>query len=213
MKLLVSGSTKSLRSAVQRAPDAFGILTSPAAGNAIPSIVKSGLPWAIDNGAFSGFDEMAFQLLLVRAAYAQRKPEWVVCPYVVLGAVATLDLFSQWQWKIAQHGLPVAFVAQDGQERLPLPPYPLWTCLFIGGSTEFKLSRAAADLASEAKKRHKLVHMGRVNSRRRLAHALDVGCDSVDGSGMSRWGDVHLLKFARWLGVLKQQPVLDWGQG
>lgn len=105
MLLFVSGTTVSLRKSVKRTPEAFGFLTSPAAGNSLASIAAFGVPWVIDNGAFTGFDAKAFHLLAVRAAYAERKPDWVVCPDVVGSAVGTLDLFARWQGKIAALGL------------------------------------------------------------------------------------------------------------
>lgn len=48
--------------------------------------------------------------------------------------------------------------------------------------TEWKLGRAAALLTQEAKRRGKPVHMGRVNSRRRLRYAASIGCDTADGT-------------------------------
>ena len=210
MRLFVSGTTNSLRRQVAKTPNMFGFLTSPAAGNKVATIVSFGLPWAVDNGAFTGFDPQRFELLLVRAAYAERKPDWIVCPDKVADADETLRLFARWQYRIAQRDLNVAFVAQDGQEDLSLPPWPLWTCLFIGGSDSFKLSKASRDLAHEAKRRGKFVHMGRVNSLTRLRKAWSFECDSVDGTGMSRWGDRHLEKFARWLSEIEApRPIFQ----
>lgn len=209
MRLYVSGITKSLRREIAKSPDSFGFLTSPSAGNKVATICSFDVPWAIDNGAFTGFDPMKFHLLITRAIYAERKPEWVVCPDVVADAKATLVMFRAWINAIFALKLNAAFVAQDGQENLELPSWHLWTCLFIGGSTKFKLSRAAAELVEEAKLHGKTVHMGRVNSFKRLRHAHEIGCDSVDGTGMSRWGDRHLRKFCGWLSQLDEQPLLS----
>jgi hypothetical protein len=209
MRLFVSGATKSLRRHLAGNEKRFGILKSPAAGNRLERIGDYGIPWAIDNGAFSGFDAMAFELLLVRASYASRLPQFVVCPDVVGNARQTISLFGKWQYKIASRGLPVAFVAQDGQEDLGFPPLPLWSCLFIGGSTRFKLSECAANLAALARSYGKWVHMGRVNTFRRLRYAASIGCDSVDGSRMSRWGD-ELAHFVRWLKRIDDQPILEF---
>lgn len=196
MIYLVSGSTASLRRMKNR--KYLGFLATPAAGNSIKSILSLGIPWACDNGAFSGFDSEAFSIFLVRAAHAERKPIWVTCPDVVADAGATLDLFGQWQFQIARLGLPVSFVAQDGQESRRVP-WSLFSCLFIGGSTEWKLSRHAVDLARRAKRFGKLVHMGRVNSFRRMEIARSMGCDSVDGTSATRWGDAYISRYSRWL--------------
>ncbi|MGG3456938.1 hypothetical protein ABES01_23505, partial [Paenibacillus rhizolycopersici] len=64
----------------------------------------------------------------------------------------------------------------------------------------YKLSETVRWLVKEAKWRGKWVHMGRVNSRMRLSYARDIGCDSADGSGYSRFPDARLpdaLKFLK----------------
>src|SRR5208282_3846784 len=53
---------------------------------------------------------------------------------------------------------------------------------FIGGSTDWKLGPEAKRLTTEARKRGKLVHMGRVNSTKRLLVAQRFGCDTADGT-------------------------------
>jgi hypothetical protein len=83
--------------------------------------------------------------------------------------------------RIRAAGYRPALVAQDGLEALPVP-WEAFDVLFIGGSTAWKLSEACFSLIAEAKRRGKWVHMGRVNSLRRLRIAKSVGCDSVDGT-------------------------------
>lgn len=48
--------------------------------------------------------------------------------------------------------------------------------------TEWKLGPACAELVAEAKAKGKWVHMGRVNSLKRLTYADSIGCDSADGT-------------------------------
>jgi hypothetical protein len=64
--------------------------------------------------------------------------------------------------------------------------------LFIGASTEWKLGPSAEALVAQAKDRGKWVHMGRVNSHRRIRYAASIGCDSVDGTKWVRWRDAYL---------------------
>ena len=45
---------------------------------------------------------------------------------------------------------------------------------------------------AEAKRRRKWVHMGRVNSERRIRYAASIGCDSIDGTKWVRWRDIYL---------------------
>lgn len=205
--LLISGHTTTFARIVADYRDVLGCLTTPAAGNTVARCLRSGLPWAIDNGAFSGFDRAAFMRLCERA-YGLPGCLFVVAPDVVGDARATLDAFPFWGGVIRNLcRQPVALAGQDGAEDLDIP-WNDFACWFIGGSTRWKLSQASADLAAEAKRRGKWVHMGRVNSFRRLQAAYDMGCDSVDGTGMSRWGDRHLAKFCQWVRRLGAQPVL-----
>src|SRR5581483_11599077 len=131
----------------------------------------------------------------------------VVCPDVVADARATLERFKIWQEAIRQTGLPLAFVGQDGAEDLDIP-WENFACWFIGGSTRWKLSQASADLALEAKRSGQWLHMGRVNSLRRLQAAFDMGCDSTDGSSHSMFGDKYIYRDLAWLVRLHDQPVL-----
>lgn len=188
MLILVSGSTKTVKQLDHLG--GLGILLTPGNWNAVASVVATGLPYGIDNGCFSGFSPGAFRRLVARAA-GQPRLLWVVCPDVVGDARATLELWGVWSPALRDAGVPVAFVLQDGQERYELPAAD---CYFIGGSTRFKLSQAAADLAAEGKRRGALCHMGRVNSLCRLKVAHGFGCDSVDGSGYSRFAAVARSK-------------------
>jgi hypothetical protein len=160
--------------------------------------METSLPWAADNGAFAGFNEQKFLRMLDRIG-GKKGCLFVVAPDVVTNARATLELFHAWHREIAARGLPVAFVAQDGQEALPVP-WKRIDALFVGGSTEWKLSEHARALCRKAKAKGKWVHMGRVNTRKRMQLACSWNCDSVDGSGFSRWPDARIPKGLRWIG-------------
>lgn len=114
---------------------------------------------------------------------------FVVAPDVVADAESTGRLFREWRDQLA--GVPVAFVAQDGQ-RARSVPWDQFAALFIGGTTSYKLGPAAAELAADARARGKWVHMGRVNSYRRIAYARSIGCDSIDGGKWAIWRRRHL---------------------
>lgn len=212
MRILVSGSIRMVRALAADWPDHLGILLTPANGNSVANVVKTGLSWGIDNGAYSGFDPAAFRRLVKRAV-GQPRLLWVVCPDVVANARKTLQLYSEWWYELASAGLPVAFVMQDGQEDYELPEAD---CYFLGGSTRFKLSVAAADLMQEGQRRGALTHVGRVNSMRRLRMAWERGADSVDGSSYSRFHhrtlthrpDMSLERHLRFLRSLEYEPNL-----
>jgi hypothetical protein len=98
--------------------------------------------------------------------------------------VATWAKFKELAPVVQSMGYPVALVAQNGMEAMPNVREQLEACdaLFLGGDTRWKLSRHAEALATQARALGKWVHMGRVNSFRRLQQAKLMGCNSADGT-------------------------------
>lgn len=206
MTLLVSGATL----VMAEHPD-IGVLVVPRAGNH-PEHVQ-GRVWAMDNGAFSGLDVPAFLRMLRRyqpyqASQGYQACRFVTAPDVVANAAETMDLFRDWEPAIHAWGYPVAFVGQDG---LSLSDVPWQSCeaVFLGGSTAWKLGRVARDLAAYGQARGKWVHMGRVNSKRRLAYAARIGCDSVDGTSWSRWSRRYIPTFERTMRRFNGGPLFE----
>lgn len=202
--MLVSGATKTVRR-LQGHPN-LGVLLVPNNGNA----PIADLPWAIDNGAFSGLDEAAFRKLLAKHVHVADRALWVTCPDVVSDHDATLSKFRQWAPEIAALGYPLAFAAQNGLTMANIESVP-WgeiACIFIGGDDEYKLG--SRWLIAEAKRRGKLVHVGRVNSLKRLRWAHDAGADSVDGTSVSMFADRWLPPFLRFIGSLEKQSSFQF---
>lgn len=212
MRLLVSGNTRQVRRIAAYFPEHLGFLMAPNNGNRA-SILHSGLPWAADNGAFSGFDAERFRRFL-DAIKLQPRCLFVACPDVVGDAASTLRWFGEWCLEVRSAGHPVAMVGQDGSEKTDIPwsDFDAW---FIGGSTRWKLSQASVDLAAEAKGRGKWIHCGRVNSMKRLGWAMRIGCDSCDGSSYSRFHhrsithrpDMSLERHLRFLVAAERQEL------
>jgi len=186
--LLVNGATKTIK----RYSDSrhLGHLLNPRKMNSVEMVNSTGLMWAADNDAFNGFNPAVFTKMLEKIQ-GQERCLWVTSPDVVGDAEKTLKLFNHWEPIIHSYNLPVALVGQDDLESLEVP-WDRFEAFFIGGSTKWKLSESAYKLALEAKKRGKWVHMGRVNSIKRLEIARLYGCDSVDGSGFSRFPDTKI---------------------
>jgi hypothetical protein len=166
-------------------PDKFGILIRSVMGSRfadknLGEIVR-GFKWAMDNSAFSG-NFNAENYIEKMGAMTSRVSTclFVTAPDVVGNAKDTISLYPEWREKIRSFGFPAAFVGQDGLENYGLPDD--FDALFIGGSTKWKLSKAARELAQESKRRGKWLHMGRVNSLARIHYAESIGCDSVDGT-------------------------------
>ena len=209
MLLLVSGSTRTVGELSLKWPNHLGHLVTPSNRSSIGSLLKTGLFWAVDNGAFSGLDPVRFRRLLRRVAQHSRCL-FIVCPDVVGDAKETLRLFDEWEEEVRATGQPVAFVGQDGAENLDLP-WDRFECFFVGGrkperGREWKLSRAASDLCHEAKRRGKWVHVGRVNSLRRMRAVFEGNmADSVDGSSASMFGDTYIRKYLEWIAGIKRE--------
>jgi hypothetical protein len=140
--------------------------------------------FAIDNGAFAGFDSRAFLSLLDREKARRKQCIFLAVPDVVGSARRTLEVFDHWAPKLS--GWPLALVAQDGQEHLPIP-WDRITAVFVGGSTDFKLSTQAEHIVRAAKALDKWVHTGRVNTPGRFEYFEKMGADSIDGTGLSRY--------------------------
>lgn len=117
---------------------------------------------------------------------------------VVGDARATLERSLPVVPLIRALGYAAALVAQDGLEELVVP-WDSFDVLFVGGTTEWKLSAAARELVAESKRRGKWVHMGRVNSAQRLLYAQRIGCDSVDGTYLAFTGSQGFAQVREWL--------------
>lgn len=159
-----------------------------------------GATWAFDNACFGkdypGDDR--WQSWLHRHVPHLDRCLFATAPDVVGDAVTTLELAQRWLPVIRGAGYRAALVAQDGLEDLDVP-WPSLDVLFIGGTTEWKLGPGATHVVREAVARGVPVHMGRVNSRKRLLWARDLGCASADGTFLAFAPDTNLERFRRWV--------------
>ena len=165
--------------------------------------------WAADNDCFSGFNEDRYRRMLDRIVTAVTRwdctpPQFVTLPDVVGNHDATLQLWGHWHRHLGERNLNRAFVLQNGAERHGWKgiPWDYIEALFIGGDTDFKLSRFARDMAAVGRWMGKWIHMGRVNGLRRLRYAVDIGCHSCDGSSMGRFAEDKLIPMAASLNQL-----------
>lgn len=174
----------------------LGFIDTPAQGNLRPK----GVIWCADNGCFGkgwpGYE--AWVAWLKKNSHAAGDCLFATAPDVVGEAELTLARSEPWLPVIRELGYPAALVAQDGVEKMKLD-WDSFDVLFLGGSTEWKLSPEAAELVAEAKRHGKKVHMGRVNSRKRYRYAKSIGCDSVDGTFLVFGPEVNLPKLLSWV--------------
>lgn len=178
---------------------------TPLSGYGFPRLERIGMPLALDNGCYSGFDERKFRKMIVEAKQSECDIMWVACPDVVGSASDTNKLFQEWRDELT--GFRVAYVGQDGAEDLDVP-FNAFDCLFIGGSTDWKLSESARCLIHEAKRQNKTVHVGRVNSEKRLRYCYRLGVDTVDGSGYFRYKWWYLGQTLQFIDGLHRQGTL-----
>lgn len=185
--------TKGLQSLLKYDPRNVGRMLTPRALGRIHDTPRAGFLWAADNDAFSGFHHDRYVKML---DYIADVPGclFITCPDVVGDADATLQLFDKWHDLVSDVG-PVGLVGQDGLTPNRVPWDDIQT-LFIGGTTEWKLGEDARLLMKEAQERGKWVHMGRVNSWRRVEYAKACGVDSIDGTQLSWFSDTYIDRFA-----------------
>ena len=164
------------------------------------------LPWpgsfAIDNGAFSSCDVPKFRAFVRGLEPVKCRCSWLAVPDVVGSARRTLEVFRMLAFDF--HGWPLALVCQDGAQHQEIP-WDRIAGVFIGGSTEWKMSQHAGHIIKAAQLLGKHTHVGRVNTPERFAHFDGLGVETCDGSGASRY-DWMLDKIAD---SLKVRPLLE----
>jgi hypothetical protein len=161
-----------------------GLMCQP--GNSYHLRIERFSYWAADNGCFNDkwVEDKWIDWL---AALPREKCLFAVAPDIYPDAVGSLERGRAFAPIIREMGFPVAIVAQTDAEKLDWP-WDEFDCLFVGGErkipgwSEWKESDAAAELVKRARSNGLWVHMGRVNSLRRLQRARQVGCHSVDGT-------------------------------
>lgn len=193
MRLLVNSS--STYPWYSKYPEWFGWLYTPTSlPFALKSIqAKTILPCYADNEAYKGLNKIKFMRMI--SLLQPNDIQWLVMPDAVGNAEKTTKYFHMLYPSLRRFKL--AYVLQDNVTP-EMIPYDLITTVFVGGSTEFKMSAHTLDLCKDAKMKGKNVHVGRVGSIKRLKHFLCVA-DTIDGSGWSRFADYNLPKYIRFM--------------
>lgn len=160
-----------------------------------------GFRYGLDNGAWTAhlqgctLDLTAFNKAVELMGQGA---DWIVLPDIVAGGHRSLDLSLAWLESLRPLDVPLLIAVQDGMHLTDLRPYlgPR-VGLFVGGSTDWKLDtlQAWGSLAAET---DCWLHVGRVNTARRIRLCSIAGADSFDGSSASRYcTNVPLLDTAR----------------
>ncbi|MDE2104879.1 MAG: hypothetical protein KGL39_47015 [Patescibacteria group bacterium] len=192
----------------------IGFILTPNMGNR-PNLMHTF--WGADTGCFSLKQEFQLDVyldwLIHLQAYRSRCL-FATAPDVARQPNGTLGGDPIATWKRSKHvlpviralGFPAALVAQNGIENTAIA-WDSFDVLFIGGDTEWKLGEQARRVVSEAKANGKWVHLGRVNSQRRLRYAHDIGCDSADGTYIAYKPSEYVKTVRRWLRGLDEEAA------
>jgi hypothetical protein len=187
MKFLMDTQQDTLRKRMAESDLISGQLLTPLTGYA-----NWGGQFAIDNGAFSGFDRVKFAKCLNRNLKHNEQCLFVAVMDIVGSARRTLELFhARYEIMPELTGWPLAFVAQDGAEDIDIPWAEI-AAVFIGGKDPWKDSHAAMDIVKTAKIMEKHTHVGRVNTVSRFRRFDEIGADTCDGSGVAMYD--HMLQ-------------------
>jgi hypothetical protein len=168
-------------------------------------------PMALDNGAWvshaAGRPRLDVPVLLDALDTMRGRLAWHVLPDIVGGGMESWALTMEWLPRLAdpEYGRPMAAV-QDGMPWSVLDDLPPGVGLFVGGSTDWKVATLAR-WTELGHAQERPVHVGRVNSRRRMALCRSVGVDSIDGSGPTKWLK-HAERVRRWADELRPQMSL-----
>ena len=149
-----------------------------------------GFAHALDNGAWSAycakqpFDEAAF---LVAYEKFGRTADFVVLPDIVAGGLDSLQFSLAWRKRLGGSACPLLLAVQD--DMAPNHVAPLIgpeLGVFIGGTAEWK-EATMMQWGACARERGAYLHVGRVNSIRRINLCAAAGAHSFDGSSVSRF--------------------------
>ena len=200
MLVMLSNNTGAkVRELWKKYPERLGCMISPNGWREVPQ------PYAIDNGRFSActndkeWSKDDFRTLCDKAASNKNKPIFITVPDVVGDAKKTKKEWGYWtrpQSWLHSYEIPLAFVMQDGMTLDDIPPNADW--VFVGGSQKWKRSNIYKICnGGKRYKNYPKVHIGGINSARRLWICHKAGAKSVDGTGWCR-GDA-----VRWVGLLQ----------
>lgn len=162
---------------------------------------SEGFPYALDNGAWTAFQEHLkgerASPILDLAAFRRAVNEmgadadFIIVPDVVADGARSWPITRYWLRKLRRdrrlRRAMLLIAVQDGMEPEMVRPYlSSRVGVFVGGSTEWKLA-TMAEWARLAHERGAWCHVGRVNSALRARLCDIAGADSLDGSKASRY--------------------------
>ena len=166
-------------------------------------------PYAIDNGAYTCFNQKKPFDSKIYLRYLDlwgSECLWTVIPDKVGNREETLIQADLWIPRIEGHNLLICL--QDGMIYDDIIPFlGRIYGVFLGGSTEYKLSKACY-WGHFAQKHDLYYHIGRVNTVKRIRLCIQSGADSFDGTGMIRF-PTEGERISRWM---KKHSIIHQNQ-
>lgn len=158
--------------------------------NALGDLRSEGLPYALDNGAWSAytqgrpFDDKAFVKALGKMGAGA---DWTVLPDIVAGGTASLEMSLHWMRRVLDDTRRCLLAVQDGMGAEDVRPFlGARVGIFVGGSTAWKIGTAEA-WGALGREVGCWVHVGRVNTAKRIRLCARAGAHSFDGTSTTRW--------------------------
>ena len=169
---------------------------------------RAGWLWAADNGCFSmGKWKEERWLSWLSRDHPRPGCLFATVPDVVGDHEGTMIRWRKYNNVVRDLRYPVAFVAQNGAMTNNIPWDEL-DCLFIGGDDWFKTAESTFKLAEHAREIGKWIHVGRVNSLKRLK-LWRAWADSSDGTFLAFGPEKNAVRVRGWIDQLRSQPGLD----
>ncbi len=156
-----------------------------------------GLPYALDNGAWTAFQQgtefnaVAFERALDLVGEGA---EWVVIPDVVGNARASLDSLHHWYPRLRKRNLKQLLIAvQDGMTQVSIEAFIRYAKesgdqlgIFVGGTTDWKW-HSLPYWSKTAQRMNCYLHVGRVNSQEKIQECTRFNADSFDGTSVTKY--------------------------
>lgn len=196
----------------------LGRLVQPRDCSRLRETLEAGIKVGVDNDAFThGVNLPKFHRMVAMAratltelrgtglpSQAAENLLWVVVPDVPGDAHATLQNFEAMNASLSD--LPVAFAIQPGAARAGIPFHaPNLRCLFLAGPRAYKESAEMAKIAAAGRAQGLWLHGAPCNSLERARLLADLGCDSFDGTGASRYPAL-IPEYLRWSELTVNDP-------
>jgi len=175
-----------------------------------------GFRYGLDNGAWSAFqagkpfDEPQFEKALRRLG---DRADWVVLPDVVAAGERSLELSLKWMRRVLDSCERALLAVQNGMTpQMVRDLVGPRVGIFVGGDTKWKLG-TMRDWGRLGAERQAWVHVGRVNTARRIRSCAFAGATSFDGTSVTRYAEtLPELERARqrWSSYAQSQRELPW---